>query len=147
MIPFTWKPTYTYFAGGIVLLLSLFFAVNRVTSWWKDRAFEKDIQRYEEKLKVEAEISTAAKARADLWEARAKEAETQVVINELAVESAGKKADAIKERLENEDKQFTEALRAVDLNLSRCARILHICETAQRLGYRSKSQPCICTDE
>jgi hypothetical protein len=42
MIPFPQiNRQHIYFAGGILLLLALFFAVNRATSWYKDGAFEK----------------------------------------------------------------------------------------------------------
>jgi hypothetical protein len=146
-IPTQVNRQHLYFAGGILLLLALFFAVNRATSWYKDGAFDEAVQKYEEKLKIEAQTSTEAKARAALWEQRAKQAEALVAINEAAVAAAGKKAEAIRERIQNEDAEFTEAMQRVDTDFSPCTRIINICESAKRLGYLPKTHPCTCTDQ
>jgi hypothetical protein len=142
-----WKPQYNWPAGFAVCAIVLCVMVGWSISAYKDAAFEKRQAEYEGKLEVLKTDRDGAIAKAKLFEERAKEAEAKAAINEAAVAAAGKKADAIREKIQNEDEQFTEAMRAVDLNLSPCARIIHICETARRLGYYPASKTCLCTDQ
>lgn len=147
-IPFTWKREYSVFVGFTVCSVVLCVIVGGWVSSYKDVAFEKRQQAYEAQIEIKETERTEAIARAKLFEERAKELEAQVVINEAAIAAAGKRAEAIQEKIKNEDTEFVEAMAAVDtVVFSRCARIIHICEASQRLGYRPKSQPCICADE
>jgi hypothetical protein len=143
-----WKKEYSIAVGFLVCAAVLCFIVGGWISAYKDAAFDKRQKEYEGQLQILRVDREKAIARAELYEHQAKELEAKALVAEIAIAAAGKKAEAIQEKIKDEDKEFIEAMAAVDATVfSRCTRLIHICEAAQRLGYRPKSQPCLCTDE
>jgi hypothetical protein len=133
MIPFTWKPTYTYFAGGIVLLLSLFFAVNRVTSWYKDGAFEKQVEKYEEKLKVKEDERNAAVTRALMYEQLVEALEKEREINMAIIAASGERAVAAQKAVEDEEKKLQNEFDSIGIDVPDDVRADRIRQRLKRL--------------
>jgi dihydroxyacetone kinase len=115
MIPFTWKPTYTYFAGGLLLLLALFFAVSFITGKVKDYQHDKITTQ----LKAERE---ALRVKADADQARAEAAEADKVKFQVALEVAGKNAEASLKKVTDANEQYEKEIQSIGVDVDACER-------------------------
>jgi hypothetical protein len=119
-----------YFAGGILLLLALFFAVNRATSWYDNYQHSKVV----EQLKADRQKDVE---RGDFFEAKATAAEADKAKLQITLELAGKDGKIAAEKVQNAEIQFEKDMQSVNADMD-------ICRRYAELRARLKLQPAPC---
>jgi FtsZ-interacting cell division protein ZipA len=131
--------------GGVVVVIALLItATNRITSYFKDKAFEHRQAEYQQKLDDKEAESQAAIARAEMFEKIAKDLEAESAIKDAVIAASGKRAEAAKQALETEDKRYQDEIRSVDDDVDFCTRIKRICERAKGLKLYPANKECLC---
>ena len=121
---------------GAVLLL-LFIITFRATQGWvshyKDKQADKAIA-------AEREKSEEHRKRADAAEARAKELEGDLKVQDMVIKAAGAKAEAVAAKVKDEDAKFQQELESIGADVDPCERVKRVCT---RLHIAPKD--CSCT--
>jgi chemotaxis protein histidine kinase CheA len=128
--------------GALVLILLLIVAgsTRSCVSSYKDAQADKAIAAAQAESQQHRERADAAEAKAREDEARRKESEGKAALAEMAVQAAGKKAEAIAEKVKVEDAKLTEELNSVGDSIEPCERVRRICTR-----LRIPAKDCSCT--
>ena len=131
---------------GLALVLALSVAGGSAAwvSHWKDQRFErKEAERQTERQNLERQRDEAL-GRAALYEKQAEQLRVDAAIAEIAVKSAGQKAEAVKTRLEDENKRYEEDAKLADSDVSAAQRCEQLCARAKKLGLIKQGADCGC---
>jgi predicted lipid-binding transport protein (Tim44 family) len=140
-------------AFGFILVFAVWIVGSffGIFTSWHDRKFDKtreqDAQQqqvYKQQIdELTLERATAI-TRAEAAEKEAGDLKAQVAITETALATAGAKVQDANRKLTDEDARYTQDLASSGADVDPCERYKHNCETAKRLGIKSKSAPCNC---
>ena len=121
---------------GLALLVAFLIVAGGTRSCvssYKDRQADKK----QAELKAEGD---AHRQRADEAEAKAKELEGRIAVQELIIKAAGQKAEAAAQKVEDETKKFEDEMAAIGAPVDPCGRVKRIC-----LRLRIAPADCTCS--
>lgn len=132
-LPFRWKPQYTVIA---LFALSALIIIVVSTGWmsaYKDRAFEKRQQQYQQQLDDLEIERTKALARAEMYEQKTKELESQIAINEAIIKASGARAQIAQKAADDEMQKLQQEFDSIGADVPDDVRAERIRERLKRL--------------